>query len=82
MTLKRDKSYLMLLELSNYHPSENSVFWENFHLKSDGEREISVTISKIKEEKELQHGTKRESSKLTKSENHSTLKKSTKLKLS
>jgi len=50
-----------------------------FQEKSDGEKEHLSKPSKIKEEIELQHGTKRESRAPIKSERHSTSKRLTQL---
>lgn len=50
----------MPLEQLNSQASENSAPSEIFPVKSDGEREVSLKSSKIREEIGLQLGTKKD----------------------
>ena len=66
----------MLLDQLNWVASESFAILEIFQEKLDGEKERLSKTYKIREEIELQHGTKRESTLPTKSEKPLTSKKS------
>ena len=68
-------------EQSNFLLSESSASWEIFRNKSDGERRSWLIICRTREERELRHGTRRESVRLTQSERHWIWRKSIRWRL-